>query len=54
MKKWVKYLVSTAIFAALYLAAAWLFPEKIGGNLPLAAALYAVLFVMLDRCRPVR
>ncbi len=50
MKKWVKYLVSTAIFAALYLAA-WLFPENIGGSGALVVALYAAFFVMADRCR---
>lgn len=51
MKKWVKYWVSTAIFAALYPAATWLFPEKIGGSGALVVALYAVFFVMADRCR---
>lgn len=50
MKEWMKYLISTAVFAGLYVAAAHLFPEKLGGNLALAAALYAVFFAMLDRC----
>ena len=50
MNKWIKPLISTGIFASLYMAAACLFPSKIGGNLPLAAALYAVFYMMLNRC----